>query len=90
MEFAADVVDFGTAPEIYVSGLKSICRISAGVARVTYFTEHEGADGAIERRVCLHVMWDAEAYLACAPLFAAGSNAIRATAVKRRPVGGAH
>lgn len=82
MDFTTDVVDYGTSPEIHVSGMKSITRISQGIVRVTYFTEHEHL-GEIERRVCLHVLWDVAALIDAVPFYEAAI--VEARQITRRP-----
>lgn len=66
MDFV-EAVDYGTAPELHVTGLKSITRISNGIVRVTYYTEFQ-TNGEMERRVVLHVVWDYEQMLQAATL----------------------
>jgi hypothetical protein len=64
IQLKPDVVDFGNAPEILVAGYRSISRISAGLIRETFYSEHDTGDGRIERRVALSIIWDAEQWLA--------------------------
>jgi hypothetical protein len=60
IQLRPDVVDFGNAPEVLVTGYRSISRVSAGIIRETFYSEQETDDGRIERRVVLSIIWDAE------------------------------
>ena len=62
MDFVADLQDDGTAPEIFASNIGRISRLAAGTVRVTYYSEHEAADGALERRIVCHVVLDLQAW----------------------------
>jgi hypothetical protein len=64
VQFKQDVVDYGDAHSFFVTGYRSISRISAGIIRETFYEEREMGDGTTERRVALHVLWDAEQWLA--------------------------
>jgi hypothetical protein len=66
IQITPDVVDFGNNPEIFVSGIASIARISAGVVRESFFVEVASSDGGnkTERRLVLTVLWDAEQWFA--------------------------
>lgn len=57
IELAEGVVDYGDAPEIYISGPARVSRLSDNLVRMTYYAEHEEAAG-VERRVVLHVLRD--------------------------------
>lgn len=50
-------VDYGDAPEIHISGISTITKISEHMVRVTFFTEKAVGD-AIENRVVVHLVWD--------------------------------
>jgi hypothetical protein len=71
IQLRPDVVDFGNAPEMHVTGYRSISRISAGIIRETFYSEAETEDGKIERRVVLSIIWDAEQWFAARPVVAA-------------------
>ena len=57
MDFVPEVTDLG-APEIAITGIASIERISAGQVRVSYYSMRK--DGAI---VVAHMVWDLQAWL---------------------------
>lgn len=57
VELVAGVVDYGDAPEIYVSGPSRISRISQNLVRLTFYAEREAGEG-VERRAVLHVLRD--------------------------------
>jgi hypothetical protein len=63
MKLAMDVIDYGEVAEVFVTGYASITRVSRGVIRETFYTEVQDQSGAIERRVALHVLWDAEQWM---------------------------
>jgi hypothetical protein len=72
IQLAADVVDYGGNPEFFVTGIASITRVSAGVIRESFYSEHQSADGSrSERRLVLSVLWDAEAWFAARRVVAA-------------------
>jgi hypothetical protein len=64
VKFVQDVVDFGNTPEIFVTVIASITRVSAGVIRETFYVDTPSHDGRVERRVALTILWDAEQWLA--------------------------
>jgi hypothetical protein len=59
-----EVSDYGDTPEVYVTGYASVSRISTGIIRETYYVEVELADGMIDRRVVMRLLWDAEQWFA--------------------------
>jgi hypothetical protein len=63
MRLATDVVDYGETQEVFVTGYASITRVSRGVIRETFYTEVQDQNGTIERRVALHILWDAEQWM---------------------------
>jgi hypothetical protein len=74
IQLRPDVVDFGNAPEVFVTGYRSISRVSAGVIRETFYAEAETEDGRIERRVVLIVIWDAEQWFSARRVVAATAD----------------
>jgi hypothetical protein len=64
-QITPDVIDYGTSPEIFVTGIVSIARISAGVVRESFYVEAPSSDGGkTERRLMLTLIWDAEQWMA--------------------------
>jgi hypothetical protein len=59
-----EVVDYGDAQEIFVTGYVSVSRVSNGVIRETYYREVELPDGTVEKRVALRLLWDADQWFA--------------------------
>jgi hypothetical protein len=57
MDFIEEISDLG-APEIAVTGVASIERISAGQVRETYYSKRK--DGPI---AVVHIVWDLQAWL---------------------------
>jgi hypothetical protein len=64
MKVISEAVDYGDAPEIFVTGYSTVTRISAGVIRETFYAEHLSSDGTMEKRVALHLLWDAQQWIA--------------------------
>jgi hypothetical protein len=62
MQFRNGVLDYGTAPEIYVDGVERVMVPSPGIVRVTLFTPYE-AKGRVELRTALHLLWDRGRFL---------------------------
>jgi hypothetical protein len=57
VELVTGVVDYGDAPEIYVSGPARVTRVSNGLVRMSYYAARE--EGAkVERQIVLHVLRD--------------------------------
>lgn len=69
MDYVPEAADYGTAPEVYVSGVKSICQISQGIVRITYFAVFERPDGTLEQRVVLRILRDIDEWLAAATIY---------------------
>lgn len=63
MEFVDDVVDYGNALEISVSGICAIERISRGQVRVSYYSTFRTKDGRRERRIVVHHVWDVHRWM---------------------------
>jgi hypothetical protein len=57
-------IDYGDAPEYFVSGYAMVTRVSAGVIRETFYTVRVLTDGTTERKVTHHLLWDAGEWLA--------------------------
>lgn len=68
MEFARGVLDYGTAPEIYVDGIQRAALISPSIVRVSFYAPFHLADRQ-ELRTVLHLVWDRERYLAAGALY---------------------
>jgi hypothetical protein len=51
-------VDYGDAPEIYLSGIARVRCVSAGIVRVSCYADRERHDGKPERRIAMHALWD--------------------------------
>jgi hypothetical protein len=64
MNVMPGAVEYGDAPELFVSGYAMVTRISAGVIRETFYTVRVLTDGTTERKVTLHLLWDAGEWLA--------------------------
>jgi hypothetical protein len=72
IQLAPDVVDFGNNPEIFVTGIALITRVSAGVIRECFYVDAQSFDGSkTERRLVLTVLWDAERWFAARRVVAA-------------------
>lgn len=72
-----EAVDYGEAPEYFVGGVARIAQPSIGTVRITFYSRHEGADGAPEYRVVSHQVWDVADWLANVVNFRAGREAIQ-------------
>lgn len=58
MDFARGVSDIG-APEIFVTGLAKVTKISDAVVRVTLYSHFESDPGAPpDKRAVVHLVWD--------------------------------
>lgn len=60
MEFVGNIVDFGNAPEIRISGVARIELASPNIVRVAYYARHVAPDGKIENRIVAYLDWDRE------------------------------
>lgn len=69
MRFTEDVVNYGDAPEIYVSGVASVCQISQGTVRITFYTNHNREDGTVEKRVAQSQVWDHTEFMEIGAVF---------------------
>jgi hypothetical protein len=61
-----DVNDFGDETVVFVTGIASIVRVSAGVVRESFYVEAPSSDGGdkIERHLVLTIIMDAEQWYA--------------------------
>jgi hypothetical protein len=61
-----DVNDFGNETVVFVTGIASIIRVSAGVVRESFYVEAPSSDGGdkIERHLVLTIIMDAEQWYA--------------------------
>jgi hypothetical protein len=64
MKIISQAVDYGDAPEIFVTGYSMVMRVSAGVIRETFYAVRQLSDGTMERRVTINLLWDAGEWLA--------------------------
>jgi hypothetical protein len=69
-ELVAGVVDYGDAPEIYVTGPARVCMLSSGLLRMSYYADRDRHDGDPERRIVLHVLRDLTTVMADLPRIA--------------------
>jgi len=63
MKLVADVTDYGSATEAFVSGIAGITEPAPGVLRVTYYSVHETDDGRWENYIVGHQVWAASQWL---------------------------
>lgn len=71
-----EYVDYDDAPETFVCGVGAISQIGLGTIRVTYITEREKPDGAMEYRAVQHHVWDLAKWLDVLMRFQHGRAAI--------------
>jgi hypothetical protein len=65
VQITPNVVNFGTETEVFVTGLASIIRVSAGVVRECFYADCPNFESTkTERRLVLTVIWDAEEWYA--------------------------
>lgn len=62
MEFMEGVMDYGTAPEIYVGGIERVALLSPGIVRVSMWAPYRSGQGH-ELRTVLHTLWDRERFI---------------------------
>jgi hypothetical protein len=73
MEFINGVLDYGTAPEIYVHDIERVTLLSAGIVRVSLFAPYHVGQQQ-EMRTVIHLLWDRQRFIK------AGTNYDRARA----------
>jgi hypothetical protein len=62
MEFINGVLDYGTAPEIYVHDIERVTLLSPGIVRVSLFAPyHVGQEQ--EMRTVIHLLWDRQRFI---------------------------
>jgi hypothetical protein len=90
IELVTGVVDYGDAPEIFLTGLARVSRISADLVRMSWYVERETHDG-IERRMALHCLRQIDAVTFDSEALYRGVQQVRAERPLFRIVGaGAH
>lgn len=60
VDLTTGIVDYGDAPDIYVTGPARVCRLSPTLLRMSYYVNRVTNEG-IERRVVLHILRDLDA-----------------------------
>jgi hypothetical protein len=57
MDFT-EAVDLGDAPEIFLTGIKSVERLGPGTIRVSFYSQRDNC-----KRVVLHAVWDLQTWI---------------------------
>ena len=70
MDHVSDVADYGDAPEIWVSGISRVSRVSKGTVRISIYADREVAEGQIERRVVAQLLCGIENLVTIQAVFA--------------------
>lgn len=75
MQFTTGVMDYGTAPEIFVDGVERVSLVSPGIVRVSLFAPyHVGAVN--ELRTVLHLLWDRQQFIKAGMNYDAARSAV--------------